>query len=165
MAKDKKAKENNTDNSVVVGKPKKRKVRKDTGTKRVMPMWTPTVGQKKLLTEFMKPENRHCTIKELCKRAGISRTVYYKGFDNPYFVKEYKRLSLQLITESVAPLIQSAVREAKLGSFNHTKLLLEMENLHQDSLAVTDKKTTSITAEMTPKQAAELYAEKVKGKK
>ena len=164
MAKDNKAKNNTLNKTSVIAKPKKRKVRKDTGTKRVMPKWTPTAPQKKLLTELMKPENRHCTIKELCLRSGVNRSTYYQGFDNPYFVTEYKRLSRELITQAVAPIIQSAVREAKLGSFQHTKLLLEMESMHQDSLAITGKGGGAIiTADMTPKEAAEMYARKVKG--
>ena len=147
-----------------------RKIRKDKGTRRGkkkgMPKWTPTVPQKKLLVTLMQPENRHLNIQDLCKKAGVSRTVYYKGFDNPYFADEYKRLSLTLITQAVGPILQSAIREAKMGSFNHTKLLLEMENLHQDSLALTGKSGGPIiTSDMPAKQAAEIYAEIIKGGK
>ena len=91
--------------------PKKpRKVRSDKGKirgpKTDIPSWMPTAPQKRLFEVLMNPENRHLSIKDLCAKANVSRTVYYKGFSSRYFVAEYKRLSLALITQAVAPIIQ-----------------------------------------------------------
>ena len=113
---------------------------------------------------MLNPENVYLNKLELCEKAGVNRKVYYTAFSNPKFVALYRSKAKDLISEAVVPIINASVKEAIAGSFQHAKLLLEMGDMHQDSLAVTgDKKGAIITAEMSPKDAAALYAKKVKG--
>ena len=98
-----------------------------------------TDKEKNLLEVLLIPENRMKSITDICKMAKCTRPVYYEAFSKPGFVEEYNRRSANLIRQSVAPIINTFIREALRGSFQHGKVILEMAGLYSDKLEITAK--------------------------
>ena len=92
--------------------------------------YKPTEKEKILLEILINPDYRMKSITDICKAAKCSRDVYYKAFAKPEFVEIYKELSESIVKQSIAPVINAFVREAKRGSFQHGKVLLEMAGLY-----------------------------------
>lgn len=93
-----------------------------------------TEKEKNLLEVLINPENRMKSITDICKLAKCSRPVYYEAFSKPEFVEIYKQYSVDLVKQSVASVINTFIREAQRGSFQHGKVLLEMAGLYTDKL-------------------------------
>jgi hypothetical protein len=91
-----------------------------------------TECEEKLLEALLNPENRMKNTKDLCQAIEISRDTYYASFKKPEFVKIYKEMSKELVTKAVGPIINSFVKEASRGSFQHGKVLLEMADLYTE---------------------------------
>jgi len=91
--------------------------------------YEPTEKEKNLLEVLINPEYRMKSITEICKLAQCTRPVYYEAFSKPGFVELYNARSQDLIRQSVAPILNTFVREALRGSFQHGKLLLDMAGL------------------------------------
>lgn len=98
-----------------------------------------TEAEEKLLEVLLSPENRMKNITEICHITGISRMTYYRAFEKPEFVERYKRESKELVNKAVAPVVNAFIREAKRGSFQHGKVLLEMAGMYEE------KKVAEIT--------------------
>lgn len=94
--------------------------------------YTPTASERKILEVLANPENATLNISEICKKAGVSRQTYYRAFEKKEFVTYYHNLCRQMIAESVGPIIRACEKEAKKGSFQHAKLLLEMAGLYTE---------------------------------
>ncbi len=77
------------------------------------------------------------SITDICKLAKCTRPVYYEAFSKPEFVEIYKQYSVDLVKQSVASIINTFVREAQRGSFQHGKVLLEMAGLYTDKVEIT----------------------------
>lgn len=92
-----------------------------------------TEKEKSLLEVLINPENRMKSITDICKLAKCTRPVYYEAFSKPEFVEEYNRRSADLIKQSVASIINTFVREAQRGSFQHGKVILEMAGLYTEN--------------------------------
>lgn len=98
-----------------------------------------TDKEKKLLEVLLNPQNRMKSITDICKIAKCSRPVYYDAFSKSEFVEIYNRRSADLIKQSVAPIINTFIREALRGSFQHGKIILEMAGLYSEKLGITTK--------------------------
>jgi DNA-binding transcriptional regulator YhcF (GntR family) len=94
--------------------------------------YIPTESEKKLLDVLLSPEHRMKSIKELCLIVGINRATYYRAFEKPEFKALYKSMSKELVDQSIAPVLNTFVREALRGSFQHGKVILEMAGLYSE---------------------------------
>lgn len=95
-----------------------------------------TEKEKSLLEVLINPENRMKSITDICKLAKCTRPVYYEAFSKPEFVEIYKQYSVDLVKQSVASVINTFIREAQRGSFQHGKVLLEMAGLYTENAKV-----------------------------
>ncbi len=91
-----------------------------------------TEKENNLLEVLLNPEYRMKSITDICKIAKCSRQTYYEAFAKPGFVKIYEEKSKDLIKQSIAPVLNTFVREALRGSFQHGKVLLEMAGLYTE---------------------------------
>lgn len=94
--------------------------------------YKPTPAEKKLLEVLLNPQYRMKSIVDICRIAEINRSTYYDAFAKPGFVELYKQKSMELVKQQVAPVINAFVAEAKRGSFQHGKVLLEMADLYSE---------------------------------
>jgi hypothetical protein len=96
--------------------------------------YNPTKAEQALLDVLLNPENRMKSVTDVCKVAKIDRVTYYRSFAKPEFVALYQQRSIDLIKQHVAPVINTFVREAQRGSFQHGKVLLEMAGVYTEKL-------------------------------
>lgn len=94
--------------------------------------YMPTQAEQKLLEVLISPEHRMKSITDICKAACCSRVLYYSAFKKPEFKALYKTLSRELVDQSIAPVLNTFVREALRGSFQHGKVILEMAGLYSE---------------------------------
>lgn len=94
--------------------------------------YEPTEKEKNLLEVLMNPENRMKSITDICKLAKCTRPVYYEAFAKPGFVSLYNKQSVDLVKQNVASVINTFVREAQRGSFQHGKVILEMAGVYTE---------------------------------
>lgn len=71
------------------------------------------------------------TITELCEKAGISRTTYYTYIQDDDFVKQLFTTSTGKIYAAIPDIMNRVIKQAKLGSFAHQKMLFEMMKIYQ----------------------------------
>jgi HSP20 family molecular chaperone IbpA len=95
-----------------------------------------TESEQKLLDVLTNPDYRMKSIKEICAIAAIGRTTYYAAFKKPEFKELYKSASKALVDQAVAPVLNTFVREALRGSFQHGKVILEMAGLYSEKLDI-----------------------------
>jgi hypothetical protein len=62
--------------------------------------------------------------------------AYYRAFDKPEFKELYKSQSKALVDQSIAPVLNTFVREALRGSFQHGKVILEMAGLYSEKSTI-----------------------------
>lgn len=120
------------------------------------PTYNPTRAEKKLLEVILDPTAVSMTITDICATAGVVRNIYYDAMEKPEFVAYYHEIVKGYISAKAAPLINSALKEAEKGSFQHIKLLLEMAGLHTDSKTIDH---SSKDGSMTPKGLNDFYDE------
>lgn len=106
-----------------------------------------TESEQKLLEVLTNPDYRMKSIKELCLIAQISRATYYRAFEKPEFQAIYKAQSRALVDQSIAPVLNTFVREALRGSFQHGKVILEMAGLYSEKTTVEHTGEVTLTAE------------------
>lgn len=107
--------------------------------------YEPTKAEEKLLEVLANPESRQLNVTEICQLASISRDTYYKAFAKPEFLETNRQLGLDLIKQQISPLINIGITEAKKGSFQHWKVLMEMGDMY------TEKKKIDLDATVTAK--------------
>lgn len=95
-----------------------------------------TDTEEKLLEVMLNPENRMKSITDICNMAKISRMTYYRAFEKPEFTEVYNNKSKDLIKQAVAPVINTFIREAQRGSFQHGKVILEMAGIYAEKQQV-----------------------------
>lgn len=93
----------------------------------------PTHGEVKLLHAMMQEDAHTLSVGKLCDRAGISTETYYRGFKKPEFKQLMLDLLLELIKQNAMPMIGKAIQEAKSGSFQHLKFLMEFGQIAKPS--------------------------------
>src|SRR5699024_4956498 len=94
--------------------------------------YKPTEKEKALLEVLINPENRMKSITDICKLAKCSRPIYYEAFSKPGFVEIYKQYSIDMVKQSVASVLNTFIKEAQRGSFQHGKVLLEMAGVYTE---------------------------------
>ena len=121
---------------------------------------TLTESEQKLLDVLLNPEYRMKSIKDLCLIAQISRATYYRAFEKPEFQALYKQKSRDLVDQSIAPVLNTFVREALRGSFPHGKVILEMAGLYSEKSTLEVTGEVTFTAEERRKRIADLLTKK-----
>lgn len=96
-----------------------------------------TDGENVLLEVLLNPLYKNKTVTEICKAADVSRPIYYTAFKKDHFVRKYESMSKELLKQSLAPVVNAFIEEAKKGSYHHGKAILEMAGLYQENLNVT----------------------------
>lgn len=91
-----------------------------------------TKAEQILLETLLNPENRMKSVADICKLAKVDRATYYRAFAKPEFVSVYNKRSVDLVKQNVASVINTFVREAQRGSFQHGKVLLEMAGIYTE---------------------------------
>jgi hypothetical protein len=107
--------------------------------------WTeyqPTEKERIILELLLTPENRTKSITDICRLANCSRTIYYDAMAKPEFKALYENKTKDLIKQSIGPVVNTFVREALRGSFQHGKVILEMAGLYSE------KSTLEVTGEV-----------------
>lgn len=94
--------------------------------------YEPTEKEKNLLEVLLNPENRMKSITDICKLAKCTRPVYYEAFAKPGFVSIYNKQSVDLVKQNVASVLNTFIREAQRGSFQHGKVILEMAGVYTE---------------------------------
>lgn len=98
--------------------------------------YEPTEKEKNLLEVLINPDYRMKSITDICRAAKCTRNIYYNAFEKPGFVELYKQYTTNLVKQSVASVINTFIREAQRGSFQHGKVLLEMAGLYTDKIEI-----------------------------
>ena len=120
--------------------------------------YEPTEKEKNLLEVLLNPENRMKSITDICKLAKCTRPVYYDAFAKPGFVEIHNKYSVDLVKQSVSSVLNTFIREAQRGSFQHGKVILEMAGLYAEKQDV--KVTGQI--ETTKSELSELLEQRRK---
>lgn len=113
--------------------------------------YKPTPCEEKLILALANPENIGLSITDLCHVAGISRKTYYEAFKKPEFVQMCRETSFDLVKQAVMPVINTFVREAKKGSYNHGKVILEMAQVY------TEKQQREITGQIAIRKLEDFF--------
>lgn len=103
-----------------------------------------TDKENNLLEVLINPENRMKSVCDICKLANCSRPIYYKAFTKEGFVTAYNAKSRELVKQSVAPVINTFIREAQRGSFQHGKIILEMAGLYTEKQEIEHSGETTV---------------------
>jgi hypothetical protein len=123
--------------------------------------YQPTETEEKILEFLMNPANRMKPVTEICAMVNCSTRTYYRAFEKPDFVAHYNKVSLEVVKQSVMPVVHAFQREAVRGSFQHGKVILEMAGIYKETVRkeVTGKDgdpiehtVTSRVAGMTPEE-------------
>jgi hypothetical protein len=91
-----------------------------------------TLSEEKLLEVLLNPENRMKSITDICDIAKCNRKTYYRAFAKQEFVDIYNAKSKELVKQAVASVVNTFIREAQRGSFQHGKVILEMAGLYTE---------------------------------
>lgn len=95
-----------------------------------------------LLEILLNPEYRTKSITDICRIANCTRSTYYDAMAKPDFKAMYEQKTKDLIKQSIGPVVNTFVREALRGSFQHGKVILEMAGLYSE------KSTVELTGEV-----------------
>lgn len=98
--------------------------------------YEPTEKERNLLEVLLNPEYRMKSITDVCKLAKCSRPVYYEAFSKPGFVRLYEQKSKEVVKQALGPVLNTFVREALRGSFQHGKVILEMAGVYTDNVNI-----------------------------
>jgi hypothetical protein len=112
--------------------------------------YLPSETEQKILDALLDPANKYKNVTDLCQAAGCSRQAYYDAFKRPDFATLYRKLTLDLVKQSVAPVVNTFIKEATRGSFQHGKVLLEMAEMYQEGGINSQNSPTKITINILP---------------
>jgi len=116
--------------------------------------YLPSDTEQKILDALLDPSNKYKNVTDLCLAAKCSRKAYYDAFKRPEFEKLYRKLTLDIIKQSVAPVVNTFLKEAVRGSFQHGKVLLEMAEMYQEGGMHQQQTPSQITINILPQPAA-----------
>ena len=97
--------------------------------KSIISDYTPTPKERELIRELANPDNLGKSKAEICRRAGVSRDLYYDAIKKPHFQRIVDDLTALLIRESLTDVYWALTKSAKNPSpSNHPdrKLFLEL---------------------------------------
>lgn len=112
--------------------------------------------ERALLEVLLNPEHRTKSITDICKVAGISRPTYYSVMEKPEFKAIYEDKTKDLIKQAIGPVVNTFVREALRGSFQHGKVILEMAGLYSEKTTIEHTGEVTLTADDRRQRIAEL---------
>ena len=128
--------------------------------------YEPTPVECKILEAMLNPENRFISKTKLCELAGVDRTSFYRVFNKPEFVAYYKKKAVDLVDQSVVPIIHTFTKLAIAGSYQHGKAVLDMAKMSADKIEIVAKGlvlTKDVTDIDDPKELSKIYSEMVRG--
>ncbi len=99
-------------------------------------IYEPTVKEAAILEVLLNPEHRMKSVTDICKLAQCSRNVYYTAFSKPEFRAAYEEKVKDLVKQAIGPIVNTFIKEAKRGNFQHGKVLLEMAGLYNEKSTV-----------------------------
>lgn len=99
-----------------------------------------------LLEVMLDPRNRLGSVVETCALVPCDRKVYYRAMKKPEFVKLYLAESIALTHRAVAPVLNSVIREATRGSYQHAKIVLGMADVYHERKELTGKDGAELNA-------------------
>ena len=125
--------------------------------------YEPTGVECKILETILNPENRFLTKTKLCELAGVDRTSFYRVFNKPEFVAYYKKKAVDLVDQSVVPIIHTFTKLAIAGSYQHGKAVLDMAKMSADKIEIISRNATLHMNLDTddPKELSRLYSEMI----
>lgn len=88
-----------------------------------------TPADEKILWAMINPEFFGLPITERCKRAGISRTIYYRRLKDPEFMRMVNERVKDLVRDKAADILNASVKCATTGGvrgYQDRRMLLEM---------------------------------------
>lgn len=92
----------------------------------------PTDVEQRLLDVLLDPFHRLSSVTKQCELANVSRQAYYRAFKNDAFVTYYRDSLTDLIKAQGGQLVNIAIREARKGSYQHWKALMEMGGFYNE---------------------------------
>lgn len=104
-------------------------------------VYKPSPAEERLLQVLLSPENIGKNITVKCQLANISRNYYYQLMEKPEFQRLCRKTAIDLIKSEILPLIQKGIQEAKRGSFQHWKILMEMSGMYTEKTELENKVT------------------------
>ena len=116
--------------------------------------YLPSDTEQKILDALLDPANKYKNVTDLCQAAKCSRQAYYDAFKRTGFATLYRKLTLDLVKQSVAPVINTFIKQAVSGSFQHGKVLLEMAEMYQEGGMNQQQAPSQITINILPQPAA-----------
>lgn len=93
-----------------------------------------TNAEMKLLTVIADPDVITYTVKELCEKAGISRETYYTARKKPAFNEIRQKIVYSVLRDHAVTLMKVGINQAKKGSYQHWKALMEMAGLYRERI-------------------------------
>jgi hypothetical protein len=117
--------------------------------------YTPTPAEEKLLKILLNPEFHGESRRQQCQQAGVSHQTLYKALKKPSFNKLLKDMSLSMIQEYAAPLIQRGIKEALRGNYPFWKTVMEMSGMYRPEQGIDVKANVGLTFEQLLKKALE----------
>lgn len=91
-----------------------------------------TEGEKRLLEVRSNPENRLLSIKDQCDMANISTKTYQRAVRKKEYLQAEREACSEIIQKELIPIVHTFINEAKNGSFQHGKVILEMGDLYTE---------------------------------
>lgn len=106
----------------------------------------PTPYEDKLLAELVNPENFGKPVAEVCRKAEVSRDVYYDMRKKDGFWEFFINLKMDMIKQRAGDLYDATFKYATSNAKNHAdrKLLFEMLKLYKNEQNINVKKTDDI---------------------
>lgn len=101
-------------------------------TRKEINTFIPTDTEQKLLDVLLDPFHRLASVTKQCELAGVHRKSYYRAFENPQFVDYYRNMITNVIKAQGGQLVNIAIREARKGSYQHWKALMEMGGFYNE---------------------------------
>lgn len=123
--------------------------------------YKPTKKEQILVETLLNPKNRMKNIMDVCRIAGCGKNTYYRAFEKKGFNEYYKQCSLEMVDKNIGQVMSSFVSEAKRGSFQHGKILLEMSGMYKEKQEIehSGAVTNVMIDNMTDQQKADRIKE------
>jgi hypothetical protein len=117
--------------------------------------YIPTVAEEKLLKILLNPEYHGESRRKQCQDAGVCHQTLYTALKKPGFKKLLRDMSLSMIQEYAAPLVQRGVKEALRGNYPFWKTLMEMGDFYKPQQSVDVNAYVGLSFEQLLKKALE----------
>lgn len=114
--------------------------------------YSPTAGEVKLLEVLLDPNSLGMSVVNICKKAKISRTVYYDALKKDGFTELIENASMELLKGKVSHLFNATYNSAiSEKGYQDRKLLFTMLGIYADKQEVEHSGGVSIKSEIIEK--------------